>query len=46
MSDIVVDASVALKWFVTEADSVVADELSADTGFARHVTLLSDWRSD
>jgi len=29
VSDIVVDASGALKWFVTEADSVVADELSA-----------------
>ena len=29
MSDFVVDASVAVKWFVTETDSLVADELSA-----------------
>ena len=29
MSDFVVDASVAVKWFVAEADSLVADELSA-----------------
>ena len=29
MSDFVVDASVAVKWFVAETDSLVADELSA-----------------
>ena len=29
MSDFIVDASVALKWFVAEMDSLVADELSA-----------------
>ena len=29
MSDYIVDASVAVKWFVTETDSLVADELSA-----------------
>jgi predicted nucleic acid-binding protein len=29
VSDFVVDASVAVKWFVAEADSLVADELSA-----------------
>jgi predicted nucleic acid-binding protein len=29
VSDFVVDASVAVKWFVTETDSLVADELSA-----------------
>jgi predicted nucleic acid-binding protein len=29
VSDFVVDASVALKWFVAETDSLVADELSA-----------------
>ena len=29
MSDFIIDASVAVKWFVTETDSVVADELSA-----------------
>ncbi len=29
MSDFVVDASVAVKWFVVETDSLVADELSA-----------------
>ena len=29
MSDFIVDASVALKWFVAETDSLVADELSA-----------------
>jgi len=29
VSDFVVDASVAVKWFVAETDSLVADELSA-----------------
>ena len=29
MSDFIVDASVAVKWLVAEADSVMADELSA-----------------
>jgi predicted nucleic acid-binding protein len=29
VSDFIVDASVALKWFVAEMDSLVADELSA-----------------
>ena len=29
MSDFIVDASVAVKWFVAETDSLVADELSA-----------------
>jgi predicted nucleic acid-binding protein len=29
VSDFIVDASVALKWFVAETDSLVADELSA-----------------
>ena len=29
MSDFIVDASVAVKWFVAETDSPVADELSA-----------------
>jgi predicted nucleic acid-binding protein len=29
MSDFIVDASVAVKWFVSETDSLVADELSA-----------------
>jgi predicted nucleic acid-binding protein len=29
VSDFVVDASVAVKWFVSEADSLLADELSA-----------------
>ena len=29
MSDYIVDASVAVKWFVSETDSLVADELSA-----------------
>jgi predicted nucleic acid-binding protein len=29
VSDFIVDASVAVKWFVAETDSVVADELSA-----------------
>jgi predicted nucleic acid-binding protein len=29
VSDFIVDASVAVKWFVTETDSLVADELSA-----------------
>ena len=29
MSDFIVDASVAVKWFVAEMDSLVADELSA-----------------
>jgi predicted nucleic acid-binding protein len=29
VSDFIVDASVAVKWFVAEADSLVADELSA-----------------
>lgn len=29
MSDLIVDASVAVKWFVAETDSLVADELSA-----------------
>jgi predicted nucleic acid-binding protein len=28
VSDFIVDASVAVKWFVVEADSLVADELS------------------
>jgi predicted nucleic acid-binding protein len=111
VSDFIVDASVAVKWFVAETDSLVADELSASghrifapglimtevanavdefiepalenacalrhpiydliyleaarrldaqlvtadrrftakiagTDFARHVTLLSDWRSE
>ena len=30
MSDFIVDASVAVKWFVAETDSSVADELSAN----------------
>jgi predicted nucleic acid-binding protein len=72
VSDFIVDASVAVKWFVAETDSLVADELSASrhrlfapglimaaaanalrfstkiagTDFARHVTLLSDWRPE
>jgi predicted nucleic acid-binding protein len=89
VSDFIVDASVAVKWFVAEMDSLVADELSASepalknacairhpiydliyleaarrldaqldtadrrfiakiagTDFARHVTLLSDWRPE
>jgi hypothetical protein len=29
VSDFIVDASVALKWFVAETDALVADELSA-----------------
>jgi predicted nucleic acid-binding protein len=29
VSDFIVDASVAVKWFVAETDSLVADELSA-----------------
>jgi predicted nucleic acid-binding protein len=29
VSDFIVDASVALKWFVAETDSLVADEISA-----------------
>jgi predicted nucleic acid-binding protein len=29
VSDYIVDASVAVKWFVSEADSLLADELSA-----------------
>jgi predicted nucleic acid-binding protein len=29
VSDFIVDASVAMKWFVAETDSLVADELSA-----------------
>lgn len=29
MSDFIVDASVAVKWFVAETDSLIADELSA-----------------
>lgn len=29
MSDFIVDASVAVKWFASEVDSLVADELSA-----------------
>ena len=29
MSDFIVDASVAVKWFVAETESLVADELSA-----------------
>jgi predicted nucleic acid-binding protein len=29
VSDYIVDASVAMKWFVAETDSLVADELSA-----------------
>ena len=29
MSDFIVDASVAVKWFVAETDALVADELSA-----------------
>ena len=29
MSDFIVDASVAVKWFVAETDSLVADDLSA-----------------
>jgi predicted nucleic acid-binding protein len=29
VSDFIVDASVAVKWFVVETDSLVADELSA-----------------
>lgn len=28
MSDLIVDASVAVKWFVVEADAVIADEVS------------------
>jgi predicted nucleic acid-binding protein len=29
VSDFIVDASVAVKWFAAETDSLVADELSA-----------------
>ena len=31
MSDFIVDASVAVKWFVAETDSLVADDLSASS---------------
>ena len=41
MSDFIVDASVAVKWFVAETDSLVADELSASNHrlFAPHLIL-------